>query len=224
MFKVSLLDSKRVFAVAFFVSALVLPACQDSAPQQEPPRKVDTAAVDSNPDLFLKIKGDFDRIIAEASEHYHPLVYHFDEDLLNKMDREEKKLQGGTVEAARLIPEIEAKEEDDHFRETIRRWAEKSGKDFRASLDGLAKARAQVDPKKPFHPEFHKEFAEVFDDFIAIEVAEMRERRNRVIHDRLRETLDPHRARYPKIAEHFESLVAVPPYQLPEAATAKAER
>ncbi len=174
-------------------------------------------AMKSSPEVFQKIKGEFDRIVEESSNRYHPLVYHFDEDLLSKMNDEEKWLRDGAKPAGsepqRWIPEIDKKEEDDHFRETIRRWSEKTGRNFREALDELTRARAQVDPKEPFHPAFHKQFGSVFDDFIAIEVAEMRERRNRAIHKRLRGALDPHRTELPLIAAHFEALIAVPPYQ-----------
>lgn len=220
-----------VLAAVWVLSALSgcdQPSSTPAAAQAPSVTLAERAAVDSDPEAFGKLKGELGQIIDDASSRYHPIVYHYDEDLLAKMDGVVAHLQGDAkpaagAEAVRHFPEIDAKEEDDHFRETIRRWSEKTGKDLRAAIDGLKRDLAAVDKSKPFHPEFHKAFSVVFDDFIAIEVAEIRERRNRVIHARTRELLDPYRSSRPKIVAYFEGTIAGPPYQEPPAPAARVE-
>jgi hypothetical protein len=103
----------------------------------------------------------------------------------------------------------------DHFRETIARWRAKTGKDLRAEIDPL---KAQVAARKPgdppFHPEFHKRFSAAFDALIPIEVAEIRERRNRVIHERAKPLLDAYRDKLPDIVLELETALNQPPYNL----------
>ena len=171
---------------------------------------------------FDEIKGTFAQIIEEESARYHPLVYRFDEDLLAKMDGVESKLSrksppsDADATKVRLIPEVDADQEEDHFRESIRRWSAKTKRDFREAIDRLKADLAAVDKTKAFHPEFHKKFSAVFDEFIPIEVLEMRERRNRAIHRRVRELLDPHRNERPRTVAYFEKQIAGPPYQDPD--------
>jgi hypothetical protein len=139
------------------------------------------------------------------------------------MDGVESRLSGkspkseGDAGSVRLIPEIEAGEENDHFRESIARWSKKTGRDLRAEIDRLKAERATADQTKGFHPEFQRKFSEVFDSFIPIEVVEIRERRNRVIHRQVRALLDPYRATRPRTVEYFEKQIAVAPYQDPDA-------
>ena len=80
----------------------------------------------------------------------------------------------------------------DHFRETLRRWKAKTGKDLRAEIDKLkAEVAARKPGGPPFHPDFHKHFSAVFDDLIPIEVAEIRERRNRYLHEKAKRSSTP---------------------------------
>jgi hypothetical protein len=169
-----------------------------------------------------ELKRELNEIIEEAASRYRPLVYHYDEDLLQKVDRIEARLRGAAVEAKeeseRLIPGLEPAEEDDHFRETFRRWATKSGRDLRATIDDLKRQRAGLDPSKPFHPEFHRKFSEAFDDLIAVEVAEIRERRNREIQRRGQALLDRHRSDDPMARAAVEQVLEDPQYRVPDAA------
>lgn len=172
---------------------------------------------------FLELKAKFAEIIESASARFHPLVYKFDEDLLTKMDQAEARLSSGVSSsskeptAPRLIPELDPDEEDDHLRQSIKRWSEKTGKDFRAEIDRLKTDLAGVDQTKAFHPEFHKKFSAVFDVFVPIEVLEMRERRNRSIHQKVRELLEPVRTTHPRMVKFFEKQIADPPYNDPDA-------
>ena len=180
-------------------------------------------AVAEDSELIVELEQKFSEIIENASAKYHPIVYHYDEDLLAKMSAALAFLSGAKPEPrpSRLIPEIDEKEEDGHLRETITRWSAKTGRDFGKAVAELETALASVDRSKPFHPEFHREFSKVFDDFIAIEVPEMRERRNRVIHRRVREMLAPHSESKPKIARYFEQMIAVAPYADPDSSAQK---
>jgi hypothetical protein len=161
----------------------------------------------------------------EATDRFRPLDYEYDEDLLQILDRAEVDLSGkSTVTPSRAMPKLDVGEEREHFRETFRRWKDKTGKDLRAEIDKL---KAEVAARKPdgpaFHPDFHKRFSAAFDDLIPIEVAEIRERRNRYLHERAKAILDPHREKDPDAVREFEQVLNQPPYNLtsPEPAEAK---
>ena len=113
------------------------------------------------------------------------------------------------------MPKLDEQEEMDHFRETFRRWKAKTGKDLRAEIDKL---KAEVAARKPggpaFHPDFQKRFSAVFDDLIPIEVAEIRERRNRYLHEQAKPLLDPHREKDPDAVREYEDVLNQPPYNL----------
>jgi hypothetical protein len=162
-------------------------------------------------------------LINEAADRYRPLDYQYDEDLLTKLDGIDAYLSGKTTGAPpRFLPKLDEREEVDHFRETTRRWQSATGKNLRAEVDKL---KAEVDARKPgdkpFHPEFHKQFA-VFDDLIAIEVAEMRERRNKYIHANADAVFDPYRQKHPAAVRELEGSLNKPPYELrPPAPSAK---
>ena len=226
--------SKAVFIGVTTALALISSGCggtQSPAPAQSAKStgaSTDQAQVDEHreeavaedPELVNKLAQTFSDIIEEVSAKYHPIVYHYDEDLLSKISAAHAFLSGAKPEPrpARLIAEIDENEEDEHLRETIKRWSSKTGRDFGKAIAELESALASVDRSKPVHPEFHRAFSKVFDDFIAIEVPEMRERRNRVIHRRVREMLAPHVGTKPKVVRHFQQLIAVPPYLDPDTA------
>lgn len=77
-------------------------------------------------------------------------------------------------------------------------------------------------PGEAFHPEFQRKFSQVFDRFIAIEVAEMRERRNRAIHAAAESLLAPFRADHPEPVRRIQELLDRPPYNLPTPAPSEA--
>ena len=116
---------------------------------------------------------------------------------------------------ARALPKLDEQEEVEHFRETFRRWKAKTGKDLRAEIDPL---KAEVAARKPggpaFHPDFHKRFSAVFDDLIPIEVAEIRERRNRYIHERAKPLLDSYREKDADAVRRYEQFLSQPPYDV----------
>lgn len=164
------------------------------------------------------------KLVNEASSRYRALEYGYDEDLLTILDRVEEHLAGKTTgPLPRAMSRLDEDEELAHFRETVRRWEAKSGKKLRAELDPLM---AEVAARKPggpaFHPEFHKHFAAAFDDLIPIEVAEIRERRNRYLHARAKPILDSYREIAPAHVKVQEEILNKPPYNLPEASPASA--
>ena len=71
-------------------------------------------------------------------------------------------------------------------------------------------------PARRIYPEFQKKFSQTFDDFIALEVVELRERRNRAIHDEAEAILAPHREKNPEAVRRIERILNTPPYNLPE--------
>jgi hypothetical protein len=155
-------------------------------------------------------------LINDASDRYRPLNYEYDEDLLTKLDQIDAYLSGkATGSPPRFLPNLDESEEVDHFRETTRRWQSSKGKNLRAEVDKL---KAEVDARKPgdkpFHPEFHKRFSAAFDDLIAVEVAEMRERRNKYIHENANAVFGQYRAKHPAAVRELESSLNKPPYEL----------
>ena len=146
--------------------------------------------------------------------------------MLEILDRVEADLSGkATGPPPRMMPKLEVEEEQDHFRETFRRWKDKTGKDLRAEIDKL---KAEVAARKPggpaFHPDFQKHFAATFDELIPIEVAEIRERRNRYLHERAKAILDPHREKDPDAVRELEQVLNQPPYNLTTPAPAEAKK
>jgi hypothetical protein len=156
-------------------------------------------------------------IISEAEVRFRPLNYEYDEDLLVIIDRAKAYLSGKTPgPAPRAMHRLDEREEMDHLTETIRRWEAKTGRDLRFEIDKLKAEVAERKPEGPrFHPEFHTRFSAVFDDFIRIEVAEIRERRNRYIHDKAKPLFDTYREKDPEGVRAQESFLGKPPYNVP---------
>jgi hypothetical protein len=160
--------------------------------------------------------GKMSDLINEVTERYRPLDYGYNEDLLKMLDQIDRHLSGEvTGPPPRFMPKLDADEEVAHFRETIRRWTAKSGRNLRAEVDKFqAMVAARKPGGKPFNPEFQRLFSEVFDDLIPIEVVELRERRNRSIHEKARPLLDGFREKCPDAVRENEAFLAKPPYGL----------
>src|SRR5262249_41642481 len=157
------------------------------------------------------------KLLNEEGIRYASMEHDYDEDLLKTIDQAEAYLSGRLKgPTPRAMPKLTEQEEYDHLRETIRRWQAETGKDLRAEIDRL---KAEVAARKPggpaYHPDFHKRFAAVFDSFIPIEVAEIRERRNRVIHQSAKPLLDKYRDTAPDLVKQYEATLNAPPYDLP---------
>jgi hypothetical protein len=164
-----------------------------------------------------ELSSELSRLINEIEIRYASLEHEYDEDLLATIDKAEAYLSGRLKgPAPRAIPKLTEQEEYDHLRETIRRWQARTGKDLRAGIDRL---KAEVAARKPggprYYPDFHKRFAAVFDSFIPIEVAEMRERRNQVIHQEAKPLLEKYRATAPDLVKRYEATLNAPPYNVP---------
>jgi hypothetical protein len=164
------------------------------------------------------------QFINDATIRFRPLDYEYDEDLLQTLDRVEAYLSGKAPgPPPRAMPKLDEQEEMEHFRETFRRWKAKTGKDLRSEIDKLKSEVAARKPDGPrFYPGFHKRFSAVFDDLIPIEVAEIRERRNRQLHEQAKPLFDTHRAKDPDAVREYEDVLNRPPYNLtpPEPETA----
>ncbi|MGP0063680.1 MAG: hypothetical protein ACLQGP_08805 [Isosphaeraceae bacterium] len=163
-----------------------------------------------------EISNALNELIIDATARFRPLDYEYDEDLLKIVDRVEAYLSGKTpAPPSRVLPKLDVQEEMDHFRETFRRWKARTGKDLRVEIDRFAAEVAARKPDGPrFYPDFHKRFAAVFDDLIPIEVAEIRERRNRYLHEQARPLLDSFRQKDPDAVLEFEKILNQPPYNL----------
>ncbi len=174
------------------------------------PAPVDTGPKTPDDDITVELS----KIITEAGSRYASLEHEYDEHLLTIVDQAEDHLSGRLKgPAPRAMPKLSEQEEYDHLRETIRRWRVKTGKDLRAEID---KHKAEVAARKPggpvYHPEFHKRFAAVFDDFIPIEVEEIRERRNRVNHEKANPILKEYRETAPASVKQYETTLNTAPY------------
>jgi hypothetical protein len=213
-------------ALVTALTSLLFPGCSGGTtnPAASLPNQSAAPADDADAATAQAIRAGLSKVINDAGFHYLPLVYKYDEELLEILDRAEAYLSGRPESSAPRFmagvekrPGLSEEEELDHFRETIRRWHSKTGKDLRKEVDTL---KAEVASRKPggpqYYPEFHKHFSTAFDDFIPIEVAEIRERRNQYIHEQIKPLFDKYRAIAPKHVEAQEDLLNKPPYNLPE--------
>lgn len=195
----------------------LIAGCSPSTPEGNPLEEPGTAAV-ADPS-GAEFNSKLSDLMNETNARFRPVEYEFDEDLLAILDRVEARLSGKSETLEPLpMPKLDEAEQLAHFRETIRRWEAKTGKTLRAELDPLL---AEVAARKPtggpaFHPEFHKKFAAVFDDFIPIEVAEARERRNRALHEAARPLIEEYRSKAPEAVQRAEETLNAPPYNLPD--------
>ena len=166
------------------------------------------------------LRAGLSRVINDATKLYKPLRYRYDEDLLAAIDQIEAHLSGGAIgPAPRFLPDLTEQEERDHFRETIRRWEAQTGRSLRGSIDPLKAEVADRHPGGPtFHPAFHKRCRDVFDDLIQIEVLEMRERRNRAIHQQAAPLLDRYRATHPEEVRSYQESLDHGEYRVPDPA------
>lgn len=159
-----------------------------------------------DPAAFQSIEDEINRIaLAERSRH-HPLYFQKHQEFLAKFDQVVSHLSGrGEGKPPRLLPKLDAEDESAHFRETIRRWKARDGKDLRAELDA-------VKDKPMSGAEFHRRF----DGFIAIQEEELSERRRRALHRETKAVLDTYRDKHPDLVRHFEGILNKPPHALPK--------
>jgi hypothetical protein len=193
-----------------------------SAPGTERPALSRAGSDDS--DLYRKLESQINDIINEQTLKYMPLQYKYTENLLEIIDQIDQSLSGKAKgEPPRFLPKLDASEELAHFRETVRRWQARTGKNVRTEVDALKAEVAARKPGERFHPEFQRKFSQVFDDFIAIEVAELRERRNRAIHAAADKLLAPYLDKNPGVVHQLQMILDVPPYDVPPSAGAGLE-
>jgi hypothetical protein len=217
---------RRVWNTCLLLAALLASGCGEPA---RPTAADDPGAVlAADPAATAAIQDALSHAINEATVRYAPLQYEYDEDLLAMLDQIDAHLAGDkSVPAPRFLagtpdrPRLDEPEELDHYRETLRRWKAATGKDLRALIDPLKAEVAARQPAVGLHPDFHKRFSAALDDLIKIEVAEMRERRNRAIHAAAEAVFAKYRATHPALVRHFEATLDAPPYNLP-APTGKA--
>ena len=206
----------RTVSLGFGLALVLGAGCQRPAAPDAPVKALSA----EERQVSAALNRDLSAVINAETIRYRALDYEYDEDLLTILDRIDAYLASGSGgPPPRAMPRLDAQEEVEHFRETFRRWRAGTGKDLRAELDRLKTEVAARGPKAPpFHPEFHKRFSAVFDDFIPLEVNEMRERRNRAIHAKARELLDARRESYPEIVRVQEEVLNQPPFNLTAAA------
>src|SRR5262249_24247214 len=148
---------------------------------------------------------------------YSELRYEYNEGLLKILDQIEFTLSGKLEgDPPRFLSKLDAQEEREHFRETIRRWEAKTGKNLRTGVHAPTADVAARPAGESVHPAFQRKFSQTFDEFIPIEVAELRERRNRAIHAAAEAFLAPHRVKHPEPVRRIERLLGTPPYNLTE--------
>ena len=184
---------------------------------------IDTAAANApKSEADQKLGAALSDVINDANTKYHPLTYEYNENLLTILDRVEARLSGESAALDPLpMPKLDEAEQLAHFKETVRRWSEQTKKNLRTEIEPLkAEVAARKPGAKPFHPEFQKRFAAAFDDFIPIEVKELGERRNRVIHEKARPLFDEYRSSAPEAVRYYERTLDAAPYALPPAGTA----
>jgi hypothetical protein len=179
------------------------------APSEPPPLGGEDRVV------YQKLESDVNTIVNDESVRYTSLQYQYSENLLDILDQVEKTLAGKAAgEPRRFLPRLSEQEERDHFRETVRRWEAQTGKNLRAEVDALKADVAARPSGVTYYPEFQRKFSKVFDSFVALEVAELRERRNRAIHAATEARLAPLRDKHPEPVRRIEAILNQPPYQL----------
>jgi hypothetical protein len=207
----------RFVALAIVSCALASsPGCGERAPIPGDGRAGGPRPNESTSAAAKQLDDSMNSLVNEATVRFRALDYEYDEDLLQILDRTEASLSGkSSGPRPRALPKLDEQEEVEHFLETFRRWKAKTGKDLRTEIDLL---KAEVAARKPggpaFHPDFHKRFSAAFDDLIPIEVAEIRERRNRYIHERAKPLLDSCREKDPEAVRPFDQFLAQPPYDV----------
>jgi hypothetical protein len=206
----------RIAAATSLVLALMLcSSCGPAAPDRSPSGAAVSPPLDPEAaQASQKIGARLSTLINEATARFKELDYEYNEDLLTKLDAIEAYLSGKAAgPPPRFLPKLDEPEEIDHFRETIRRWESKTGKNLRAAIDPLKAEVAARKPGAPYHPEFHKHFSAAFDDLIHIEVDEMRERRNTYIHKNAEPIFNEFREKYPAAVREQEDMLNKPPYR-----------
>lgn len=168
-----------------------------------------------------KINEAVSKIINDATTKYASLDYAFNEDLLKILDQfagyyaatpENRK----AVKLERQLPKLDESEEIQHFEESIKRWEKKNARSLRSEVDRLKSLLAKRNTAdKQSQVEFNKQFSAAFDDFVKIEVDELRERRNRWIHDKARPVIEELKATSSAAAGKVEATLNAPPYNLP---------
>ncbi len=204
------LISMSIFAVATTVG------CGEKEPGGNPlfePKKSNSILLPAEQELGAKLS----HIINTANAKYRNLKYEYDENLLDILDRIELRLAGNSDKLDPLpLPNLDEGEQIEHFRETTRRWTEKSKKDLRATIELLKASVAARKPGGPaYHPDFHKSFAAAFDDLIPLEVEEIRERRNKAIHSAAKPVFDEYRKSAPDAVKQHQKTLNTPPFHLP---------
>ena len=206
------------------LAALTLIGCGDQTPAgnellDPAETKVQTSEADQ------ELGASLSTVINDANTKYRPMSYDNDENLLAILDRVETRLAGKSKTLDPLpMANLDEAEQLDHFKETIRLWSEKTKRNLRETIDPLkADVAARAPGGQPFHPDFHKKFAAAFDDFIPLEIAEIRERRNRVIHEKTRPILDQYRGSSQAAVLLHEKTLNSPPYDLHTGPTADAK-
>lgn len=202
---------------AAFGLALLSVGCGERSSPDGAAGAIETPANPEEARASAELMSGLSDSLNRANDRFDPLRYDYDEDLLATLDRVEERLAGKTDKLdPRPMPYLDEAEELDHLKETVRRWTAKTGKALRGEIDPL---KAEVAARKAggpaFHPEFHKKFGASFDDLIPIEVAEIRERRNKFIHEQVKPLLDKFRAGFPDLVKAQEAVLNSPPYNLP---------
>ena len=167
-------------------------------------------------DLYQKLESQVSDIISAETQRYAPLQYKYTEGLLEILDQVGRSLSGTNEgNRPRFMTKLDAREELDHLRETVRRWEAKTGKNLRVEVDALKADVAARKPGETVHPEFQSKFSRSFDEFISIEVAEIRDRRNVAIHAAADKLLVSYRDKNPEVVRRIQLLLDNPPYGLP---------
>lgn len=195
-------------------------ACDRADRAGSGPTPPGSSATGDNAEADQALRAGLSQVINDATNRYKPLNYRYDEDLLAAIDQIEAHLSGGAPgPAPRFLPDLTEEEERDHFRETIRLWEAQTGRSPREAIDPLkAEVAARPPGDPPFHPAFHVRCRAVFDDLIKFEVLEMRQRRNRAIHEQAAPLLDRYRATHPELTRDYQESLDKGEYRVTDSA------
>jgi len=151
----------------------------------------------SDPAVEAKLLEEVNAVIQDSRFRYHPIRFQNPRDFTKIAEQVEGRQSGRlTGEEGRVMPRIEAKEEDEHFREVLQRWNESTGKELRAELDAFNQGRPTLD-------DLRKRFGEL----LTLEEDDVLDRANREVQRQVEPILAKYRADHPDVVRRQEEML-----------------
>lgn len=152
----------------------------------------------SNPAVESALLEEVNAVIQDSRFRYHPIRFQNPRDFTKIAEQVEGRQSGRlSGEEGRVMPRIDLKEEDEHFRETLERWTAATGKNLREELDAFNQGRPTLD-----------DLRERFGELLAIEEADVIARADREVQRQVEPILAKYRADHPEVVRRQEEMLA----------------